>query len=230
MLANDGIFRIIFALVLILMACIRGYYHRITIMKALHGSSSGDAITFRESCLNMALCSILGFLLLTMLVEYIAYPQWMAWSALPLPVWLRWTGAGLAVLGLLLMLWTHHTLGENFSATLHLREQHIHRAGLHYGADARCCLAYQARGDGNDREVWRPLSRVYEPYRPFFAALEPLNGFYRVSSRDWSAGLLTCLCFQTRYMNSSPQLRKPLVVKPWTMMTASRERGWGCTM
>src|SRR6266496_632615 len=117
MLANDGIFRIIFALVLILMACIRGYYHRITIMKALHGTSSGDAITFRESCLNMALCSILGFLLLTMLVEYIAYPQWMAWSALPLPVWLRWTGAGLAVLGLLLMLvvegpyrWVRHPL------------------------------------------------------------------------------------------------------------------------
>ena len=124
MMANDGIFRIIFALVLILMACIRGYYHRITLVKALHGSSAGDAIIFRESWLNMALRGILGFLLLAMLVEYIAYPQWMAWSALPLPAWLRWTGAGLAVLGLLLMLWTHHTLGENFSGTLHTREQH----------------------------------------------------------------------------------------------------------
>jgi len=123
-MANDGIFRIIFALALILMACIRGYYHRITLTKALRGPSSGDAITFRESWLNMAVRSILGFLLLAILVEYIAYPQWMAWSALSLPAWLRWTGAGLSLLGLLLMLWTHHTLGENFSATLHVREQH----------------------------------------------------------------------------------------------------------
>lgn len=123
-MANDGIFRIIFALALILMACIRGYYHRIMLMKTLRGPSSGDAITFKESWLNMVVRSILGFLLLAILVVYILYPQWMSWSALPLPAWLRWIGAGLVVLGLLLMLWTHHTLGQNFSATLHVREQH----------------------------------------------------------------------------------------------------------
>lgn len=124
MMANGGIFRIIFLLVLILMASIRGYYHRITLMKTLHGSSSSDAIAFKESWLNMVVRSILGLLLLAMLIGYIVYPQWMAWSALPLPEWLRWTGAGLTVLGLLLMLWTHHMLGENFSGTLHVREQY----------------------------------------------------------------------------------------------------------
>jgi protein-S-isoprenylcysteine O-methyltransferase Ste14 len=106
------------------MTCIRAYYQRITIMKALHGSSSGDAITFKEGWLNITVQGILGLIFLGMVVVYILYPQRMSWAALSLPTWVRWIGAGFGALGLLLFLWTHHTLGENFSPTLHVREKH----------------------------------------------------------------------------------------------------------
>src|ERR1700680_2044606 len=50
--------------------------------------------------------------------------------------------------------------------------------------------------------------------------------FCIVRSSHWHY-VLHCLCFQRRYIISSPRLRKPHVVKPCTITTASNEKGFG---
>ncbi|WXG47554.1 MAG: isoprenylcysteine carboxylmethyltransferase family protein [Candidatus Atabeyarchaeum deiterrae] len=57
---------------------------------------------------------------------YIAYPPWRAWSAIPLPtpIWVIVIGVILAVLSLVLLVWTHRTLGVFWTFKLEIRPKH----------------------------------------------------------------------------------------------------------
>jgi protein-S-isoprenylcysteine O-methyltransferase Ste14 len=48
----------------------------------------------------------------------------MAWAAVPLPVWLRWTGVALVLIAGLLLVWMFHTLGRNLTDTVVTRREH----------------------------------------------------------------------------------------------------------
>jgi protein-S-isoprenylcysteine O-methyltransferase Ste14 len=48
-------------------------------------------------------------------IIYIFAPAWMSWSELPLPVWLRWLGVGVALSGFVLLQWAQQSLGKNWS-------------------------------------------------------------------------------------------------------------------
>jgi protein-S-isoprenylcysteine O-methyltransferase Ste14 len=65
-----------------------------------------------------------GFGTLGGIAAYIVNPQRMAWASLALPDWLRWTGAGLLAVCLLLLTWTLHTLGRNLTDTAVTRKEH----------------------------------------------------------------------------------------------------------
>lgn len=58
------------------------------------------------------------------LFAYMINPEWMKWSSLPLPVWLRWVGVGLGALGGLLVVWTFSNLGKNLTDTVVTRKEH----------------------------------------------------------------------------------------------------------
>lgn len=58
------------------------------------------------------------------IVIYMINPAWMAWSAMPLPIWLRWSGAGFWALSVALLIWTLPTLGTNLTDTVVTRERH----------------------------------------------------------------------------------------------------------
>lgn len=62
---------------------------------------------------------------LALALAYVARPSLVAWAGLPLAPGARSAGAGLFVLGILLVLWVQRTLGRNFSGTLVLREDHV---------------------------------------------------------------------------------------------------------
>lgn len=51
-------------------------------------------------------------------------PSWMRWSAMPLPIWLRWCGFGLLGLWGLLLVWTFRNLGKNLTDTVVTRRDH----------------------------------------------------------------------------------------------------------
>ena len=55
---------------------------------------------------------------------YIVVPQWIQVFRLSLPLWIRWLGVGLAVVGVALTGWIHHSLGRQYSAKLEIQEEH----------------------------------------------------------------------------------------------------------
>jgi len=55
---------------------------------------------------------------------YTINPERMAWSAVPLPDWLRWSGVGVLGIAAVLLLWTLHSLGPNLTDTVVTRQAH----------------------------------------------------------------------------------------------------------
>jgi protein-S-isoprenylcysteine O-methyltransferase Ste14 len=48
---------------------------------------------------------------------YVLKPNWLAWASLSFPLWLRWTGVGIALAGFALLQWAQITLGRSWSDT-----------------------------------------------------------------------------------------------------------------
>ena len=76
------------------------------------------------------------------LVAYFLNPANVAFSALPLPEWLRWTGVGLGCRTLCLLFWTLRTLGKNLTDTVVTRQHHtLVPLALTVGSDIRSTFA-----------------------------------------------------------------------------------------
>ena len=70
---------------------------------------------------------MIGFVAVLM---YAIHPTWLAWSSLLLPLWLRWGGIGMALLGFALLQWAQNTLGKNWSDTPRMiKEQSLITSG-----------------------------------------------------------------------------------------------------
>ena len=65
-----------------------------------------------------------GLATMASIMAYVVNPQRMAWASVPLPAWLRWTGAGLLATCALLLTWTLHSLGKNLTDTVVTRKTH----------------------------------------------------------------------------------------------------------
>jgi len=52
-------------------------------------------------------------------------PGWLAWSAYPLPLWLRWLGAALGLATLPLLYWVFRSIGSNISETTLTKDKHV---------------------------------------------------------------------------------------------------------
>lgn len=66
----------------------------------------------------VGLAYIIGF------IAFLVNPASMAWSALPLPTGLRWTGVGLALVAAAFLVWTLSNLGKNLTDTVVTRQVH----------------------------------------------------------------------------------------------------------
>jgi protein-S-isoprenylcysteine O-methyltransferase Ste14 len=73
---------------------------------------------------GIVLRSILFFYLMAVVIVYAINPAWLDSFAAPFPDWSRWIGVALGALGLLLLVWVHHTLGRQWSTNLQFREGH----------------------------------------------------------------------------------------------------------
>ena len=117
-MADDQTFRLILALGLIAVLPF-GIYHRV------RSQASREKLDRRQEGL---------FILLTLrpislaawfgLLTFVASPAWMAWSSVPLPVWLRWVGVGFGTAGGALLIWTFRSLGTNITDTVVTRRHH----------------------------------------------------------------------------------------------------------
>ncbi len=78
----------------------------------------------QEGLFILVALRLAGFVGMLGLFAYMINPEWMKWSSLPLPVWLRWVGVGLGALGGLLVVWTFSNLGKNLTDTVVTRKEH----------------------------------------------------------------------------------------------------------
>jgi protein-S-isoprenylcysteine O-methyltransferase Ste14 len=65
-----------------------------------------------------------GLVLWVGVIVYMINPARMAWSSMPLPGWLRWTGVGTLACAFSLFIWTLRSLGPNLTDTVVTRHTH----------------------------------------------------------------------------------------------------------
>ena len=114
---NETPFQIAALLSIVAFFAIRLYYRLRT------GTLRLDAPSSRESKIIKMFLPIWGVVWLGMFI-WLINPDWMSWSMLAMPEWVRWTGALIVVAALALLIWVHQTLSMSFSGTLEIREQH----------------------------------------------------------------------------------------------------------
>lgn len=114
---NDVVYRLLLLLLIIAFVANRAYYTR------KFGQPEEETVRSRERNATSTAAGLLAVLALLSSLAYIVNPAWMAWSALPLPVWLRWFGVALALAGFGLLQWSHRALGRNWSDAPRLLRQ-----------------------------------------------------------------------------------------------------------
>ena len=93
-------------------------YHRLK-------ARTGEKLDRRqEGLFILATLRPVGLVFILGLIAYMVDPSWMAWSSVPLPDWLRWTGAGAFALSWGLLFWTLRGLGTNLTDTVVTRRAH----------------------------------------------------------------------------------------------------------
>ena len=116
-MSDDQLFRLILLAGFVIFMPI-GIYHRLR-------SRTGEKLDRRqEGIFILVALRLAGLAGMAGLIAYLIDPAYMAWAAVPLPVWLRWTGVGLALIAGSLLVWMFRTLGRNLTDTVVTRKQH----------------------------------------------------------------------------------------------------------
>lgn len=115
---GEQLFRSLFIAIFIAAFSISGYFRR-------KARKTGDVIPrAREGKLSLSLRLLFAAPLYLSMVAYMANPNWMAWSSMPLPSWLRWAAAAVGLGMLPLLFGILRTLGSNISETFLTKENH----------------------------------------------------------------------------------------------------------
>jgi protein-S-isoprenylcysteine O-methyltransferase Ste14 len=97
----------------------------IAIVHRVRSQASGEALDrWQEGAFILFTLRPIGIATMLGLVAYMIDPEWMAWSAMPLPRWLRWVGIGMGAAGAVLLVWTLRSIGRNLTDTVVTRREH----------------------------------------------------------------------------------------------------------
>jgi len=108
---TETIFRILLPVLIIGFALHRGYYVK------YHSKPEDATVKKREEGIVSKIAGLLGMLGFLSMIAYVINPNWLGFASLSLPVWLRWTGVGTAVVGFALLQWAQVTLANSWSDT-----------------------------------------------------------------------------------------------------------------
>lgn len=118
-MTDDLPYRLALAILFLLLVPV-GVYHRV------RSQATGERLDRRqEGLFVLVLLRLLGLAASLGMLAYLVEPAWMAWSAVPLPGWLRWAGVGLLAAAGLLMTWAFIVLGPNLTDTVVTRREHV---------------------------------------------------------------------------------------------------------
>jgi protein-S-isoprenylcysteine O-methyltransferase Ste14 len=115
--SDDRALRIVLGVELLLLFSMTGY-HR------LKARTNEKLDRRQEGLFILATMRPMAGVFFTGAVIYFTNPARMAWSSVPLPMWLRWSGSGVLALSWGLLFWTLRGLGNNLTDTVVTRQQH----------------------------------------------------------------------------------------------------------
>jgi len=119
----ETIFRIITLILISTAITISAYYRRKADISAAKAGHERISRQEEGKGLMLALRSG-GFLLWFTVLAYVINPDWLAWTSLPLPAWLRWVGVAISIFAALLLYWMFNSLGNNITDTVVTRQEH----------------------------------------------------------------------------------------------------------
>jgi len=108
---TENIFRIILPILIVAFIAHRGYYTKKS------ARPENDTLIKREEGLVTKLAAILSLIGFIAMIVYVLNPKWLAWASLSFPLWIRWAGVGVALMGFALLQWAQVTLGRSWSDT-----------------------------------------------------------------------------------------------------------------
>lgn len=95
------------------------------IYRRVRSQATGESLDRRqEGLLILIVLRPLGIAMMVGVIAFVINPASMAWSSVPLPAWLRWTGVAIGVIAGVLLTWTLSHLGENLTDTVVTRQKH----------------------------------------------------------------------------------------------------------
>ncbi len=115
---RELVFNLILIVIYSLFSIIRIEYYR-------RARRAGLRTIVKEDVRYSILLSLLIVYEVATFFIYLLFPQLMAWGSITLPYFLRWFGAALGGIALILFVWVHRNLGSNFSNRLLIKEQHM---------------------------------------------------------------------------------------------------------
>jgi protein-S-isoprenylcysteine O-methyltransferase Ste14 len=116
---NENIFRILAALILLTGMGISSYFR----IKA--DKETGEKISRKvDGSVMMNIIKFGGLILWLSPFVYLINPQWMAWSKIGLPEWVRILGIGIAIINDVLLYWLFSSIGSGISPTSATRKEH----------------------------------------------------------------------------------------------------------
>jgi len=124
---TETIFRIILPILIISFAAHRGYYVK------YHSKPEEATVKQREEGIVSKLSGLLGMAGFISVVVYVINPNWLAFGNLSFPIWIRWTGLGIALVGFALLQWSQVTLANSWSDTPRMmKEQTLITSGPYH--------------------------------------------------------------------------------------------------
>jgi protein-S-isoprenylcysteine O-methyltransferase Ste14 len=91
----------------------------------LKSQATGEKLDrWQEGLFMLATLRPAGLVFWLGVIAYMVNPSRMAWSSVPLPAWVRWTGVGMFALAGGLLFWTFRSLGSNLTDTVVTRREH----------------------------------------------------------------------------------------------------------
>ena len=95
------------------------FFHRV------RSQMTGEKLDRRqEGALILLVLRPAGIAHMVGVLTFMMNPARMAWSAMPIPIWLRWTGIAIGIPAGCLLVWTLVSLGRNLTDTVVTRQAH----------------------------------------------------------------------------------------------------------
>jgi protein-S-isoprenylcysteine O-methyltransferase Ste14 len=111
-------FRTIALVIFITGALIGGYFR-------YQAEKHGEKVSWEEEGkLVMVLLRLFGGIAWLSVIIYLINPEWMSWSKLQLPDWVRWVGVIIGIASLPMMYWLFKSIGRNITQTVKTRKEH----------------------------------------------------------------------------------------------------------